>query len=126
MAKNQRSIADYIGSLPDEVDVLFTEMVHTVRRLAPACEEAVKYDMPAFLLDGAPLLYLAAWKKHIGIYPVHRGDEAFENAVGPYRDKQDTVRFMLNQPIPFDILELIVVTRLAAIGSSQPQDGPTR
>ena len=115
MATKPTSIDDYIQALPDGVSTIFSAVCQTIRTLAPEAEEAIKYDMPSWRVRGTPIIYAAAWKHHIGLYPVYRGDAAFEQAIGPFRDKKDTVKFLYKQPIPFDIIELIVRARLGEL-----------
>lgn len=113
MVTKPASIDAYIHVLPDGVSSIFSALCQTIRTLVPEAEEAIKYDMPSWHMRGTPIIYAAAWKHHIGLYPVHRGDADFEAAVGPYRDKNDTVKFLYSKPMPFDVVERIVRARLA-------------
>ena len=65
--------------------------------------------MPTVTLDGVPLMYFAAWKRHIGVYPVPPAQGALERELAPYRAAKDTVRFPLSRPVPYELIE-----RLAA------------
>ena len=112
MASKFTTIDDYCAALPDGVQQIFHAVRETVLRLAPDAEEAIKYDMPTWRLKGTYLIYAAAWKAHIGMYPVSRGDAAFESAIAPYRDKKDTVKFVYKKPMPFDVVERILRARL--------------
>jgi len=115
MATKFTTIDAYAAALPDGVQQIFLAVRETIRALAPDAEEAIKYDMPTWRLKGTYVIYAAAWKTHIGVYPVSRGDADFEAAVGPYRDKKDTVKFVYKKPMPFDILECILRARLAEL-----------
>ena len=107
------TIDDYVRSLsPPHRDI--AERIRTAIRVSvPEATEAIKYGMPAFLLDGSPFVYFAVWKKHVGMYPVYAGPPDLEAQVAPYRDKKDTVRFVLNQPLPLELVATIA-TFLAA------------
>ena len=59
--------------------------------------------MPAFRLHGV-LLYFAAFKKHIGLYPPVRGDAKLEIAIAPYAGKKGNLQFPLDQPIPYGLI----------------------
>ncbi len=65
--------------------------------------------MPCFSHDGEYLVYLGAWKKHIGLYPIPAFDGELEHDVAPYRAAKDTVRFPYNKAIPYDLIERLVV-----------------
>lgn len=67
--------------------------------------------MPAFKLGGV-LAYFAAWKDHIGFYPPVRGDAKLEKAVSIYQGEKGNLKFPLDQPIPYDLIERIVKLRV--------------
>lgn len=98
------SVEGYIAALPPSSRDVATSLRRTIHDAVPALSEAIKYGMPAFLLEGEPLLYFAVWKKHVGMYPLYRGDAELEARVGRYRDGKDTLRFLLSEPIPYDVV----------------------
>lgn len=112
---DSKDIDSYIAALPDGVLEIFAAVRQTIAGLLPAAGEIIKYGMPGWQLSGRPVIYAAAWKNHIGLYPVYRGDAAFEAAIGPYRDKKDTVRLVYSKPIPHDIIAQIVTARRAQL-----------
>jgi len=78
---------------------------------APGAQETISYRIPAFRLNGV-LVYFAAFKKHIGFYPPVRGDARLEKAVAPYAGEKGNLRFPLDQPIPFALIERITKLRV--------------
>jgi uncharacterized protein YdhG (YjbR/CyaY superfamily) len=66
--------------------------------------------MPAFMLNGG-LIYFAAFKHHIGVYPPVRGDAPLVKAVSPYAGEKGNLRFPLDEPIPYPLIERIVKRR---------------
>ena len=79
-------------------------------KAAPDADETIKYHMPTFTLNGN-LIHFAAFKKHIGVYPVPRGDEQFKDELARYDGEKSTVRFPLDQRIPFGLISRIVKFR---------------
>ena len=69
-----KNIDEYIAAFSPEVQSILEKIRLTIRQAAPEAEEKISYKMPAFTLDG-DLIYFAAFKKHIGIYPPVQGDE---------------------------------------------------
>jgi uncharacterized protein YdhG (YjbR/CyaY superfamily) len=67
--------------------------------------------MPTFTLAGV-LVHFAAFKKHIGLYPPLTGDASLEKAISPYAGEKGNLRFPLDQPIPYDLIERIVKLRV--------------
>lgn len=102
------TVEDYLSAQPAPAQAHARELRAQVHALVPGAGEAIRYGMPAFQAGGATFLYLGAWKRHVGLYPIYRGDEVFEALVAPYRSGKDSVRFPLNQPLPAQVIEAIV------------------
>ncbi len=106
-----KTIDEYIAGFPQDVQEILEKIRMTIRNAAPDAEEAIKYQMPTFTLNGN-LVHFAAFKKHIGFYPVPSGIEAFKNELSVYEGGKGTVRFPLDEPIPFDLIGRIVEFRV--------------
>jgi uncharacterized protein YdhG (YjbR/CyaY superfamily) len=76
----------------------------------PGAEETISYQIPTVTLEGRYLVYFAGWKKHISIYPVPPLDETLEQEVDPHRSGKDTLRFSLNEPIPYELIGRVAAT----------------
>lgn len=114
MKTNRRApttIDEYISAFSPEVQGILKKIRQVVRRAAPDAQEVISYRMPAFKLNGV-LVYFAAFKKHIGLYPPIRGDAKLERAVAPYAGEKGNLRFPLDQPIPYDLIERITKHRV--------------
>jgi uncharacterized protein YdhG (YjbR/CyaY superfamily) len=113
----------YIAQFPAGVRAILTKVRKTIRRAAPEAEEVISYQMPAFRQQGM-LVYFAAWKEHIGLYPPISGDKALERAVARYAGPKGNLQFPLDEPIPYDLIERIVKLRVrqnTAKGSAKRQ-----
>ncbi|HME07255.1 MAG TPA: DUF1801 domain-containing protein [Bryobacteraceae bacterium] len=106
-----KSIDEYIASFSPEVQAILAKIRLTIRKAAPGAKEIISYRMPAFTLNGV-LVYFAAFKKHVGLYPPVRGDASLEKAISSYRGEKGNLRFPLDQPIPYDLIERIVKLRV--------------
>jgi uncharacterized protein YdhG (YjbR/CyaY superfamily) len=69
--------------------------------------------MPAYKLNGRPLVYFAGFKNHIGFYATPTGHEAFKKELSGYKQGRGSLQFPLNQPVPYDLIEQIVLFRVA-------------
>ncbi len=78
-----RNIDEYIASFAPEVQAILERIRLTIRRAAPDAQETISYKIPAFTLNGI-LVYFAAFKKHIGLYPPVRGDAKLEKSISAY------------------------------------------
>src|SRR5262245_11807455 len=101
----------YIASFPPDVQAILQRIRKIVRGAAPDAEETISYRMPAFRLNGI-LLYFAAFKQHIGIYPPIRGDARLEGALARYAGEKGNLRFPLDRPIPYGLIERIARHRV--------------
>jgi uncharacterized protein YdhG (YjbR/CyaY superfamily) len=104
---NPTSIDEYIAGFPPEVQEILEKIRATIREAAPEAEETIKYRMPTFTLNGN-LVHFAAFKKHIGFYPVPTGIEKFKKELSVYEGGKGSVQFPLDEPIPYDLINSIV------------------
>jgi uncharacterized protein YdhG (YjbR/CyaY superfamily) len=113
--KNQRPAArdidEYIAGFPIAVQEILQKVRTTIRKAAPRAEETISYKIPTFNLKGHYLIYFAAYKKHIAPYPAPIGVPEFEDEISPYVSGKGTLRFPLNQPIPYKLIMKIVKFR---------------
>lgn len=115
MAKTVESVDSYLEALPDLPRSIMARIRELIANAAPGAQEAIRFGMPTALLDGSSIVYYAAWKKHVGLYPVYRGSDDFEEKIAPWRDWKDTVRFPMATDVPFDVIELIVAAQVARL-----------
>jgi uncharacterized protein YdhG (YjbR/CyaY superfamily) len=106
-----KSIDEYIASFSPEVQAILGRIRLTIRNAAPDARETISYKIPAFTLNGV-LVYFAAFKKHIGLYPPVSGDARLEKAISTYAGEKGNLRFPLDQPIPYGLIERIVKLRV--------------
>ena len=111
MSTNQSApttIDAYLATFPLEVQALLQQIRQVIHEAVPNLGEAISYGMPSFTLNGQYLLYFAAYKKHIGLYPAPTGVEEFQEAVALYGGGKGTLKFPLDKPIPFDLIHRVV------------------
>jgi uncharacterized protein YdhG (YjbR/CyaY superfamily) len=106
-----RTIDEYIAGFPAGVQQVLQEIRRTIREAAPGAEEAIKYGLATFVLEGN-LVHFGAFRDHIGFYPDPRGIERFREELAPYEQSKGTVRFPLDRPLPLDLIRRIVEFRV--------------
>ena len=109
--KTPKTIDEYIAGFPHEVQEILEKIRKTIRTAAPDAEETIKYRMPTFTLKGN-LVHFAAFRKHVGFYPVPTGIEGFRNELSVYEGGKGSVKFPLDKPIPLDLIGKIVEFRV--------------
>jgi uncharacterized protein YdhG (YjbR/CyaY superfamily) len=83
----------------------------TIREAAPDAQEAISYQMPTFKLNGN-LVHFAAFKNHIGFYPMPSGTEAFKKEISIYKSGKGSIQFPLDKPMPLSLIKKIVKYRV--------------
>ena len=105
------TIDEYIAGFPPDIQEILEKVRMTIRKAAPEAEETIKYQMPTFVLNGN-LVHFAAFKNHIGFYPVPTGIEKFKQELSVYESGKGSVQFPLDKPIPFSLISKIVKFRV--------------
>lgn len=108
MAAKFQTVDDYVAAQPDDIQLVLEEIRRTIRDVVPDAGERISYQMPTATTAGHDLVYFAAWKRHIGMYPVPEGDAKLDIDLAPYRAVASTVRFPYNRPIPYDLIARMV------------------
>lgn len=104
-------VDEYIADFPKEIQIILQQIRETIKTAAPEAQEKISYAMPTFYLEGN-LVHFAAFKNHIGFYPVPSGIEAFKNKLSGYKGAKGSVQFPLDQPMPLDLISEIVKFRV--------------
>ena len=103
------SIDEYIKASAPEVRAILEQIRKIARRTVPDAQETISYQLPAFRIDRT-FFYFAAFKNHIGIYPPVQGSAALNKALAKYRGPKDNLKFPLDEPMPFDLIEQVITT----------------
>ena len=102
-----KNIDEYISGFPKEVQKSLEEMRATIQKAAPKAEEAIKYGMPTYVLNGN-MLSFGAYKTHIGFYPAPTEVKEFEKELSKYAASKATARFPLDKPLPLALVGKMV------------------
>ena len=112
VSKHQfRTIDEYIAGFPENIRDILEELRRVIREAAPRAEEAMRYGIPTFRLNGN-LVHFAAFKHHIGFYPTPSAIEAFKEELSSYKQAKGSVRFPIDKPLPYDLIRKIVQYRV--------------
>jgi uncharacterized protein YdhG (YjbR/CyaY superfamily) len=90
-----------------------------VRAAAPEAQECISYGIPAFRLNGRPLVFFGAWTNHCSLYP---GNSAilkhFRDDLKDFEIRKGTIRFLPNSPLPIALVKKLVKARVADVTDS--------
>lgn len=115
-----------IDSLPNEVSHYLASFDNDklkklliIRKIiqaeAPLASEGISYGLIGFKLNDKPLVYIGAFKHHIGLYATPSGHESFKKEFAPYKQGKGSVQFPLDQPLPLDLIKRVVKFRKESI-----------
>jgi uncharacterized protein YdhG (YjbR/CyaY superfamily) len=114
-----RSVDEYLASQPEATRAVLERVRSAIRKALPRAEELISYQIPAYKLDGACVIYFAGWKRHFSLYPVTgRVLEEMAEELAPYEISKGTIRFPLSEPVP--------VRLIGRISKLRAQDPPRR
>jgi uncharacterized protein YdhG (YjbR/CyaY superfamily) len=105
------NVDQYILSFPANVQEILQQIRKTIKEAAPNAEEVISYQMPAYKLNGM-LVYFAAFKNHIGFYPVSSAIAAFKQELSVYKGAKGSVQFPIDKPMPLDLISRMVKFRV--------------
>lgn len=106
------AVQQYISQFEPDTRERLSVLRQLFFEVNPGTEESIRYNMPAFTV-GKSHLYFAAYKKHIGFYPVY-GLPELEEEITPFRAKgtKDSLHFPHNRPLPQDLIRRIIQLKM--------------
>lgn len=99
---------NYYQALPAGVRTRLRSIRTEVLAILPEAEERISYDIPAFFVNGRGVIYAAAWKEHIALYPIPHGPASFDKAIAKYRRTKSAVHFPHDAPLPMALIRRII------------------
>ncbi|HTF05608.1 MAG TPA: DUF1801 domain-containing protein [Bacteroidia bacterium] len=106
------NVTEYIASFPKETQRILKQFRATIKKIAPEAEESIGYGMPAYKLNGRPLIYFAGYEHHIGFYATPTGHSKFKKELSVYKQGKGSVQFPLDKSMPLDLVAKIVKFRV--------------
>ena len=101
-------VDDYLDALDDDVRARMEELRALVHRVVPGAGERISNEIPTFTVDGRAVVHLAAWKKHIALYPLPPLPPALAGEVVPWRAATDTLRLPHDRPLPLPLVAAVL------------------
>lgn len=99
---------DYFESLAPDLRAKLVSIQQTVETLLPEATRCISYRIPAFR-GNRIFFYFAAFKSHIGVYPLVTKDPALIKMLAPYRGEKGNLSFPLDLPLPLELIGRVAI-----------------
>jgi uncharacterized protein YdhG (YjbR/CyaY superfamily) len=109
--KKFQTVDEYVSAVSTDVRGHLATLRKTIRQAAPKAEEMIHYNMPAFKWKGL-LVWYAAHKAHVGLYPRASAMVAFKDELAGYKTSKGAIQFPIEKAIPTDLVKKIVKFRM--------------
>ena len=106
------TVDEYIKTFPEDIQTILKKIRDVIKTSAPGAAESIAYGMPAYKMNGKPLVYFAAFAKHIGFYATPSGHTEFADELSKYKQGKGSVQFPLDKPTPYDLIKRMVIFRV--------------
>ena len=117
------TVDDYIAMFPDAVQEILQEIRATIREAVPDAVETISYEIPTFAINNVAVIFFAAFRRHVGVYPMPLKKPEFSKALKPYASGKATAKFFYNKDIPYDLIAE-VAKYLARDARARPKGKP--
>ena len=107
---------EYSSHFPAEIQKKLRLLRKLVKETAPEAVEGMSYGMPAYKLNGRPLVYFAAQKNHFGFYGTPSTHAAFEVELAGYKKGKGSVQFPFNEELPLEIIKKMIIFKVNELG----------
>lgn len=113
-----KTIDDYISEFPSEIREKLKLIRSVISKAAPQATEKISYKMPAFHWK-ENLIYFAAYKTHIGIYPTSKPIDFFKEELKSFECSKGTIKIAHTQELPIKLIEKIVLFRIEEVSKKK-------
>jgi len=105
-------LSAYLEELSPDVAAALGAIVSRASELVPDAVEGKTYGMPGLVYRRRPLLSVRQTKDHLGYYPFSPAAvDAVATELADYSLSKGTVRFSLEQSLPADIVDRLILAR---------------
>jgi uncharacterized protein YdhG (YjbR/CyaY superfamily) len=121
-----QTVDGYISQFPANIQTRLKAIRSSIKKLAPAAVESISYGMPAYKLNGKPLVYFAGYDQHVGFYATPSGHEAFAQELSKYKQGKGSVQFPHTEPLPLKLVQRIIKFRVQSLEKKTTQPKPAK
>lgn len=103
-----KTVDEYFKGFSSDVLARLTRLRELAKTTCPEAVELMSYGMPAYKYKGRPLIYFAAFPKHIGVYATPTAHVKFSKMLTKYKQGKGSVQFPLDQDLPVEMIREMI------------------
>lgn len=108
-------IDDYLTHLEQPQKEALERIRSIVKDMLPDAEEVISYEMPAFKYKGQPVVYFAAFKDHLSLFPTSGPTDVLKDQLKDFVLSKGTIQFTVEHQLPESVIRDIIALRRDAI-----------
>jgi uncharacterized protein YdhG (YjbR/CyaY superfamily) len=109
--KSYSTVDEYIALAEPKVKKALKDIRKTIKTTAPKAEEVISYQIPGYKYHGM-LVFFAAWKDHISLYPAPWSAVSLKKEMSAYEGSKGTIKFPIGEPMPLALIKKMVKYRV--------------
>jgi len=109
--KSYSTVDEYIALAEPKVRKALKDIRKTIKTTAPKAEEVISYQIPGYKYHGM-LVFFAAWKDHISLYPAPWSADSLKKEMSVYKGSKGTIKFPIDEPMPLALIKKMVKYRV--------------
>jgi len=109
--KTATSVDEYISNADSHAKKALSDIRKTIKSAAPKAEEVISYQIPGYKYHGM-LVFFAAWKDHISLYPAPWSADSLKKEMSVYKGSKGTIKFPIGEPMPLALIKKMVKYRV--------------
>ena len=109
--KTAASVDEYISAADPDAKKALSDIRKTIKSAAPNAEEVISYQIPGYKYYGM-LVFFAAWKDHISLYPAPWSADSLKKEMSVYKGSKGTIKFPIDEPMPLALIKKMVKYRV--------------
>lgn len=110
-----KTVDEYLSNLSKDQKTELQRIRDIIKKEVPEVEESISYEMPGYKYKGKPLIYFAAFKDHLSIFPTPGPIEELDAVLKKYQSGKGTLQYNLEDPFPEELLQKLIQARLKQI-----------
>lgn len=101
--EHPKTMDAYIAAQPEDIQLLLNQVRESLRYALPTAQERISWNMPTYW-DEHPIIFFAAFKKHIGLFPGDKAIAHFADRLAKYKTSKGTVQLSYDRPLPLALI----------------------